>query len=222
MRRTRVLLADDHTIVAQGLVSLLQNEFEFVGTVADGRALVEAARQLRPDVIVADIAMPVLSGLDALRRLRAGGVDVKVIFLTMHADAHLAAEALRAGASGYVLKHSAGEELSRAVREVLRGGLYLTPLIARDVLAILSGPPAAPPAGLTPRQREVLALVAEGRTMKQVAAALGLSRRTVETHKYDLMQALGVGTTAELIRYALDHGLVARAPDAPTTSFSGP
>jgi DNA-binding NarL/FixJ family response regulator len=207
MRRARVLLADDHTIVAQGLASLLQEDFELVGIVGDGSALVDAVRELRPDVVVADMAMPVSSGLDAFRRLKADGTDPKFIFLTMHGDAHLASEALRAGASAYLLKHSAGEELIRAIQEVLQGRVYLTPLIANDVLTTLS---SAPNVKLTMRQREVLGLVAEGRTMKQIAAALQLSPRTVETHKYEIMQALGVQTTAELIRYALDHGLVAR------------
>jgi DNA-binding NarL/FixJ family response regulator len=207
-----VLLADDHTIVAQGLASLLQGEFELVGTVGDGAALIDAARALRPDVAVTDIAMPVFSGLEALRRLRAEGIDLPLVFLTMHADPHLAGEALRAGASGYVLKHSAGEELIRAIREVLQGRAYLTPLIAREVFTTLTGQATPPDGKLTPRQREVLGRIAEGQTMKEIAAALHLSRRTVETHKYDMMQALGVKTTAELIRYALDHGIVARRP----------
>lgn len=210
MHRTRVLLADDHAIVAQGLGSLLQRDFELAGTVGDGAALLAAATELRPDVIVADIAMPVLSGLDALRQLRAQGSEVKVIFLTMHADAHLAGEALRAGASGYVLKHSAGEELLRAIQDALQGLVYVSPLITREVFATLTEPGCPSGARPTPRQREVLRLLAEGRTMKEVAAVLQLSRRTVETHKYDMMAALGLHTTAELIRYALDHGIVAR------------
>src|SRR5262249_51568737 len=160
--------------------------------------LVDAARALRPDVIVTDLAMPVLSGLDALRRLQAEGVDCKVVFLTMHAEAHLAGEALRAGAAGYVLKHSAGEELIRAIRDVLQGLVYVTPRVATEVMATLAGRPAQPAVELTPRQRDVLRLIAEGRTMKEVAAALRLSRRTVETHKYEMMHALGMRTTAEL------------------------
>jgi DNA-binding NarL/FixJ family response regulator len=203
MRRARVLLADDHDIVVIGLVSLLQVEFELAGTVRDGRALVEAAKALRPDVIVADISMPVYSGLEALRRLKAEGLDPRVVFLTMHDDARLATEALRAGAAGYLLKQHAGEELLPAVRESLQGRVYLTPLLAKDVLTPLIEPAAPAGARLTPRQREVLRLVAEGRTMKEIASALHLSRRTVETHKYDMMRALGVATTAELIRYAL-------------------
>jgi DNA-binding NarL/FixJ family response regulator len=207
MNRARLLLADDHAIVAEGLASLLRDEFELVGTVGDGRALVEAVRELRPDLVVADVSMPLLSGLEALRRLRAEGIGLKVVFLTMHTDAHLAIEALRAGASGYVLKHSAGEELIRALHEVQRGLVYLTPRIAEDVVTILAGREKGTGPRLTQRQRQVLRLVAEGRTMKEVAAELGLSRRTAETHKYQMMQTLGLRTTAELIRYALAHGL---------------
>jgi DNA-binding NarL/FixJ family response regulator len=217
MTRARVLLADDHQMVAEGLVSLLKEEFDVAGVVADGAALLAAVGPLAPDVVVADVEMPVLGGLEALRRLRALGVGVPFVVLTMHADAHLATEALRAGASGYVLKASAGEELLRAVREALHGRVYLTPLLAKDVLA----PLAAPEVRLTPRQRQVLRLVADGLTMKEVAAALGLSRRTVETHKYDVMQALRLGTTADLIRYALQHGLAGRAASA-VSSRPGP
>jgi DNA-binding NarL/FixJ family response regulator len=204
-----VLLADDHAIVMEGLASLLRNEFSLVGTVADGARLIEAARELRPDVIVTDVAMPGISGLEALRRLRAEAIAAKVIFLTMHADAQLAAEALRAGASGFVVKHAAGKELIAAIHTVLRGGKHLTPHLASDVLTTLADG-GGPGAGtLTPRQREVVSLIAEGRTMKEVAAALGLSPRTVETHKYQVMQALGFQTTADLIRYAFEHGLIA-------------
>jgi DNA-binding NarL/FixJ family response regulator len=207
MRRVKVLLADDHTIVVEGLQSLLKDQFELVGTVADGRQLVDAARKLRPDVIVTDLSMPVLSGLDALRQLKAGGVDAKVIFLTMHADARVATEALRAGASGFLLKQSAGDELITAIEDVLQGRTYLTPLLTKDVLANLTTPGAADRAVLTPRQREVLRLLADGKRMKEIAAILGLSTRTVETHKYEMMQALGVGSTAELVKYAIKHDL---------------
>jgi DNA-binding NarL/FixJ family response regulator len=208
MRHARVLLADDHTIVAQGLASLLQDDFDLVGIVGDGEALIDAAQRLRPDVIVADMAMPVMDGLEALRLLTAARLDAKVVFLTMHADAQLATAALRAGASGYVLKHSAGEELITAIQEVLQGRTYLTPLIVRDVITSLMAPEKHAAVTLTPRQREVLRLIAEGRRMKEIAAALQLSTRTIETHKYDMMRALGVQSTAELVRYAIHLGLV--------------
>jgi DNA-binding NarL/FixJ family response regulator len=210
MRHARVLLADDHTMVAQGLASLLQDDFDLVGTVGDGQALIDAAQRLRPDVIVADMAMPVMDGLEALQRLKAARLDVKVIFLTMHADAQLATEALRAGASGYVLKHAAGEELITAIQEVLQGRTYLTPLIAKDVITSLMAPEKHATVTLTPRQREVLRLIAGGRRMKEIAATLQLSTRTVETHKYDMMRARGVQSTAELVRYAIHLGLVVR------------
>ena len=208
-RRTKVLLADDHAIVAEGLATLLKDHFDLLETVGDGSALIDAARKLRPDVIVTDIAMPVLSGLEALRRLKATRNEAKVIFLTMHADAQLATEAFRAGASGYVLKQSAGEELIAAIQEVLKGRTYLTPLITKNVIANLteSTPPTVK---LTPRQREVLRLIAEGRRMKEIGAILELSTRTVESHKYEMMRALGVQSTAELVRYAIQIGLAAR------------
>jgi DNA-binding NarL/FixJ family response regulator len=205
MRRPTVLLADDHTLVAEGVGSLLQDEFDLVGTVGNGSLLLESAKVLRPDVIVADMAMPVLGGLDALRRLRADGLDSKVVFLTMHADPQLAAEAVRAGASGFVLKQSAGEELITAIQEALQGRVYLTPLITKDLLSTLSDPPVEK---LTARQREVLRLIAEGRRMKEIAAILQLSTRTVEGYKYEMMEVLGVQSTAELVRYAVHLGLV--------------
>jgi DNA-binding NarL/FixJ family response regulator len=207
--RTKVLLADDHTVVAEGLATLLKNRFDLVGTARNGSELIDAARKLRPDVIVADISMPVLSGLEALRRLKAARSQAKVIFLTMHADAQLATEAFRAGASGYVLKQSAGEELIAAIQEVLQGRTYLTPLMTKDVIANFteSTPPTVK---LTPRQREVLRLIAEGKRMKEIGAILELSTRTVETHKYEMMRGLGVESTAELVRYAIQIGLVNR------------
>jgi DNA-binding NarL/FixJ family response regulator len=209
-RRTRVLLADDHAIVAEGLATLLKGHFDLVGTVGNGNELIEAARKLRPDVIVADIAMPVLSGLEALRRLKAAKSSAKVIFLTMHADAQLATEAFLAGASGYVLKQSAGEELIAAIQEVLQGRTYLTPLITKEVIASLTETMPELAVKLTPRQREVLQLIAEGKRMKEIGAILELSTRTVETHKYEMMRALGVESTAGLVRYAIQIGLVER------------
>jgi DNA-binding NarL/FixJ family response regulator len=159
------------------------------------------------------MTMPGLSGLDALRQLRADGIASRVVVLTMHADTQLAAEALRAGAAGFVVKSAAGKELVAAIHAVLRGKTYVTAQLAPDVLAELAEPGTAGGVKLTPRQREVLRLIADGRTMKEVAALLGLSPRTVETHKYQVMEALGVGTTAELVRYALEHGLATPPSD---------
>ncbi len=211
MTRPRVLLADDHTIVTEGLKSILEPEFELVGTVEDGRAMLLAAEKLQPDVIIADITMPSLNGLDAVRQLKSKNERAKVVFLTMHSDADLATEAFRAGASGYLLKQSAGEELITAIHTVLKGRVYLTPLIQQEVLEAFmkaGGEPDKASVELTARQREVLQLVAEGRTMKEIATALNVSTRTVESHKYDLMEKLGLQTTAELIQYAIKRGVV--------------
>jgi DNA-binding NarL/FixJ family response regulator len=209
--RPRVLLADDHRMVAEALKSLLDPEFELVGVVEDGRALVEAAGTLRPDVIVADITMPHLNGIEALVQLRQGGDRVPVVFLTMHRDATFARRALEAGASGFVLKHSAPAELVSAIRAALDGRTYLTPQLAGEVLeAMKQGPEKAgdPIASLTPRQREVLQLLAEGRSAKEIASSLSISARTVEFHKYQLMETLGLQTNAELVHFAIKHGLV--------------
>ena len=210
-QRPRVLLADDHLLVAEALKSLLTPEFDLVGVVEDGRELVEATRTLRPDVIVADVTMPHLNGIDALVRLRQGGDPVPVVFLTMHRDVTFARRALEAGASGFVLKHSAPAELLTAIRAALQGRTYLTPLLAGEVLeAIKQGPDQAddPVASITPRQREVLQLLVEGLSAKEIASSLSLSVRTVEFHKYQMMETLGIRTNAELIRFAIKHGLV--------------
>jgi DNA-binding NarL/FixJ family response regulator len=196
-------------MMAQGLASLLREDFDLVGIVGDGQTLLDAAQRLRPDVIVADMAMPVMDGLEALHQLKAAHIDAKVVFLTMHADAQLATEALRAGASGYVLKHSAGEELIAAIQQALEGRVYLTPLLTKAVMTTLLEPTPQLAVELTPRQREVLQLLAEGRRMKEIAATLHLSTRTVETHKYQMMRALGVDSTAALVPYAVHLGLVA-------------
>jgi len=212
VKRASVLLADDHTIVAEGLQSLLEDEFELVGTVTDGRALVDSALKLRPDIILADISMPLLNGLDATRQIKKQRPGAKIIFLTMHSEPQLVAEGFKAGASGYLLKQSAGEELIRAIREVLMGRTYITPLIASDLIAVLTrSDPQENQQGakITARQREVLQLIAEGRTMKEIAGLLKISARTVEAHKYEMMQTLGVQTTAELIQYAIRIGMVA-------------
>jgi DNA-binding NarL/FixJ family response regulator len=208
MNRPRVLLADDHTMFSQGLQSLLEDDFDLVGAVADGEALVEAARRLNPDVIIVDISMPMMNGLDAVRQLKKGGATAKIIFLTMHADDRLLAEAFRCGGSGYVLKQSAGEELITGIGKVLAGQKYVTPLIAtewaEDLTKRVRGTQKLT---LTPRQREVLQLVIEGCTMKEIATRLGISTRTAESHKYEIMEGLGVETTAELIQYAVKLGL---------------
>ena len=204
--RYRILLADDHTMVAQALAHYLKEDFDLVGIVDDGQKLLDAVTALRPDVVISDVAMPVMGGIDALRER---GEEVKVIVLTMHAEPELACQALRAGASGYLLKHSAGEELVAAIGQVMQGHVYISPLIASDVIAAMSAS-GRRNAELTPRQRDVLRLVASGLTMKEVAAELNLSRRTVETHKYEMMETLGVRSTAELVQYAMRHGFVAR------------
>jgi DNA-binding NarL/FixJ family response regulator len=211
MPRATVLLADDHAIVAEGLATILRAEFSLVGTVATGAELLEAAQRLRPDVIVTDFSMPGMTGLDALRRLKADGVTAKVVFLTMHADPELAVEVLRAGAMGFVVKRAAGKELITAIQAALGGRRYVTPDLAQEVVETLTQPRTAPKR-LTLRQRDVVRLLAEGRTMKEAAAELGTSPRTVETHKYQALQALGLKTTADLIRYAVEEGLVTRPP----------
>jgi DNA-binding NarL/FixJ family response regulator len=193
------------------LQSLLKDTFDLLGLVHDGRALVEAAEKLRPEVIVTDISMPLMNGLEAIRQIRARRPNAKIIVLTMHHDTRLAAEAFRAGVSGYLLKVSPGEELINAIREVAEGRSYVTSLLAKDLINLLIDPGAAPREGispLTPRQREVLQLIAEGRTAKEVAAILHISPRTAESHKYDIMQALGAQTTADLVQSAIRMKLV--------------
>jgi len=206
-----VLLADDHRMVAEGLKSLLSAEFELVGVVEDGRALIEAAKTLHPDVIVADITMPHLNGLDALGALRKDNPRVKVVFLTMHQEVAYARRAMEAGAAGYVLKHSAPAELVSAIRAALAGKTYLTPALAGEVLHEIQRDPKAtsdPVASLTPRQREILQLFAEGRSAKEIASALDISARTVEFHKYQMMETLGLHHSTELTHFAIKHGIV--------------
>ncbi len=210
--RPRVLLADDHRLVAEALKTLLAPEFELVGVVEDGRALVAAARKLQPDVIVADITMPHLNGLDALPQLKKDNPSAKVVFLTMHKNVAYARRALESGASGFVLKHSAPAELLDAIRAALGGKTYLTPALAGDVLQAMKRAPqkvSDPVASLTPRQREILQLLAEGRSAKEIGAALGISARTVEFHKYQMMESLGLHANAELVHFAIKHGIVA-------------
>ena len=208
MTRPRVLLADDHRMVAEGLKGLLAEEFELVGIVEDGRAMVAAASKLRPDLIVADISMPQLNGIDAMAPLKQDNPDVRVVFLTMHRDAAYARRALEAGASGFVLKHSAPAELVLAVHAALQGRTFITPDLAAEVFRTAKEKDADPLAALTPRQREILQLLAEGKSAKEIAGALSLSARTVEFHKYTLMDTLGMENSAELIRFAIKHGLI--------------
>jgi DNA-binding NarL/FixJ family response regulator len=206
MRRPTVLIAEDHAIVAEGLVTLLSDRFEVVATVADGTALVEAAERFRPDVIITDVSMPSISGLEALERLRKRGVASKFVILTMHAEASVATRAMRAGASAFLLKQSAGDELLDAIDGVLNGRTYLAPAVTKDVLSTLDQT-RDDEVELTRRQRDVLRLIVEGRRMKEIAATLDLSARTVETHKYDMMRVLGVQSTAELVALAVRKGL---------------
>jgi DNA-binding NarL/FixJ family response regulator len=211
MRKPRLLLADDHAIFLEGLTRLLEPEFEVVGKAEDGRAMLEMSARVKPDVIIADISMPLLSGIEAVRQLRKKDSRTKVIFLSMHSDVELASQAVRLGASGYVLKHSAVESLSRAIHEVLNGRVYVSPRISVDVLSTVqqtSRHSDGPALVLTQREREVLQLVSEGRTIRGIANILDIAGRTVVFHKSNLMDKLGLRTTAELTRYAFHSGLL--------------
>jgi DNA-binding NarL/FixJ family response regulator len=210
MARTRVVLADDHAVVAQGLSELLKDSFDLLEVVHDGHALLDAADRLRPDVVVTDISMPLLNGLDAIRQIRAKHPEIKIVVLTMHADTQTAVSAFRAGAQGYVVKVSPEEEFTEAIEQVAQGRAYISPLVAKDLIDVLLEAGNASPerARLTVRQREVLQLIAEGKTMKEVAAVLKISPRTAESHKYEIMQVLGVDNTAALVQYAVRAGLV--------------
>lgn len=211
MTKARVLLADDHTILAEGVRSLLEPEFEVVGVVADGRELVAAARKLRPDVIVADVTMPSLNGIEAAVQLRDLGVEAKVVFLTMHRDIAYARRAMQAGALGFVLKHAVASELLTAVRAALRGQTYVTPMIAGELLQSYRAEDSGPHDSthrLTARQRQVLQLIAEGGSAKEVAAVLKISTRTAEVHKARILEALGLRNTAELVQYAIRTGII--------------
>lgn len=211
LTRARVLLADDHRILAEGLTRLLEPEYELVGIVGDGRSLVEAASELSPDVIVADISMGPLNGIDALVRLKQQNPSVKVVFLTMHEEVAYARRALEAGAAGYVLKSSAPDELVMAVRSALEGRTFITPSLAAELLRSVNRDPKSvndPVASLSPRRREILQLLAEGKTAKEISALLGISTRTVESHKYEMMQTTRAKNSAELVHFAIKHGIV--------------
>jgi DNA-binding NarL/FixJ family response regulator len=210
MKRIRVLLADDHRIVAEGLKRLLETEFELAGVVEDGRALLQAAAELKPDVIISDITMPELNGVEALEELKIVNPDVRLIFLTMHHNTAYAKRALDAGALGYVLKHSATSELIMAVHAASRGQMFVSPAIAGDLMKAMredDGGDDDPAAKLTLRQREILRLLVDGHSAKVIAARLDISARTVEFHKYSMMETLGVSSNAELIRFALQSGI---------------
>jgi DNA-binding NarL/FixJ family response regulator len=211
VNRARVLLADDHRMVTEGLKGLLADEFELVGVVVDGRAMVAETKKLRPDVVVADISMPHLNGIDALAVLKKDNPEIKVVFLTMHQNAAYARRALEAGASGYVLKHSASAELVLAIRAALNGETFITPALTAEVLEDAQHRPrdtSEALGSLTLRQREILQLLAEGRSAKQIGRMLAISARTVEFHKYQMMDAHGLHSSAELVHFAIKHGIV--------------
>jgi len=207
--KARVLLADDHTLVAEAFKRLLEPEFEVVATVGDGRALLRVAPELKPDVVLVDLNMPLLNGLDAGEQLKQLLPRTKIIVLTMNEDAEIAHETMRTWASGYLLKKSAGSELLKSVREVLNGAKYVTPAL-EDELAELISTDSRPEAvrALTPRQREVLQLLAEGHTMKEAAAILHVATRTVAFHKYRIMHEFGLENNSDLLRLAIKQRLV--------------
>ena len=211
MNPTRIVIADDHTLVAEGLKGLLEPEFQVVAIVPSGRELIATTRELQPDVILVDVTMPGLNGIDAIRQLKREGSSAKAVVLTMNTDVVYARRAFEAGAVGYVLKNAVSGELVAAIREVILGNTYVTPKIAGQLIGALAAgaiESEEPVDRLSNRQRQILRLLAEGLSAKQAAAKLGISRRTVETHKYRIMRAVGVETSAELIRFAVEKGIV--------------
>ena len=212
MRRKRIILADDHKMLLAAFRRLLEPDYEVVGAVEDGRALIAAAEQLVPDVIVLDIAMPLLNGLDAARHIKQKFPDIKLIFLTVKEDPDLIAEAIRAGASGYLLKSSAASELQEAIEQAVRNKTYITPSISHELIEIfLDGSRFKKRSSiLTQRQREVLQLLAEGQSMKEAARVLSVSPRTVAFHKYRIMERLNIKTSAELVQYAIKKQVVSK------------
>lgn len=207
-KRPRVLIADDHSVVAEGISSLLRKNYDVVGLVLDGRELLTEALRLKPDVVVLDIAMPLLNGLDAAERLKSSLSDAKVVFLTMSDDPNLAAAALKLGRVGYVLKHAAASELERAIRDVLAGKSYVTPKLRPENRVVQEERARQHAKGLTPRQQDVLQLLAEGRPMKEVAGILKISEKTVMFHKYHIMESFSLKNNAELIVFAIKHHLI--------------
>ena len=210
MRRIRILLADDHTMICDSFQKLLEPQYEVVGSVGDGRSLLKAAVELKPDLVLVDVGMPLLNGLDAGRELKKSMPSVKLIFLTMNPDPDVASEALRIGASGYLLKTSRGAELLQAVHDVVRGTSYVTPQIRQEMEQLFIRDPKAlsRTKQLTGRQREVLQMLAEGRSAKEIAYILQISLRTVRFHKYRIMEELGITTNSELVQYAIKHSVI--------------
>ncbi len=209
--RPRLLLADDHTLLLDGIRYILEPEFDLIGSVEDGQALIAEARKSKPDIILLDISMPLLNGIDAAQQLRKLVPLAKIIFVTMHADADFVTEAFRAGASGYVLKRAAASELLTAVREVWKGNHYVSPQVTRNTIELFLA--SAHPKGnlsdrLTPRKREVLQLVAEGKSRKEIAGILGIAVKTVEFHKAALIRDLNLRSSADFTRYAIEHGII--------------
>jgi DNA-binding NarL/FixJ family response regulator len=210
MKRTTLLLADDHTMICDGLRRLLEPEYEVLGCVGNGRELLKAALELKPDVVLLDIGMPLLNGLDAGRELKKFMPRVKLIFLTMNPDPGIAMEALHLGASGYLLKNSPGEELLQAVHNAIRGTSFVTPQISLSIEKNFIRDPKSlgRPKHLSDRQREVLQLLAEGRSMKEIAYLLEITHRTVRFHKYHIMEELGLTNNSELVQYAIRHSII--------------
>jgi DNA-binding NarL/FixJ family response regulator len=210
--RPRLLIADDHAMFSDALRSYLENKFEVVGQVSDGRALLDEAAKLNPDLVIVDVGMPVLNGLDAARRIKEKTPKIKFIFLTMQDDPHLAAAALELGPVAFVLKHSAGSELLKAIDEVMHGHSYLTPRIRSEDWAESKARARQFSKDLTPRQRDIVQLLGEGRLMKEIAALLNLSEKTVEFHKHHIMVSFNLKNNADLVLFALNHGLIVPSP----------
>jgi DNA-binding NarL/FixJ family response regulator len=213
MGRIRILLADDHSMICVGLAKLLEPHYEIVGSVEDGIALLRAADLLKPDIVLLDVGMPLLNGLDAARELRKRMPCVKLIFITMDSDSFIATEAFRVGASAYLLKTARASEVLQAVHDAVRGVSYVTPQISRAIEERFIRDPGAMnrPKQLTGRQREVLQMLAEGRSMKEIAYVLEIAHRTVRFHKYRMMEQLGITTNSELVKYAMTHGVISAA-----------
>jgi DNA-binding NarL/FixJ family response regulator len=208
MKKPTVILADDHTLVLEGFRRLLEAQCELLATVGDGQALLKAVARQHPDIVILDISMPVMNGIEAARALKSQFPSVKLLFVTMHADPAYIRAAFQAGASGYILKQSLGDELTQALHAVLRGHTYVTPLIAKEVVDGMLNGDSRPLAELTARQQEVLQLIVDGFSAKDIAGKLNISHRTVEFHKAQLMQQLNLHSTVELIKFAMTNGLV--------------